>query len=228
MSDEIIAAEPSEEMFDYLLKRRSCPIKTLKDPGPDKQQIEKILQAASHVPDHGKLFPWYFMVFSGDAREVIGDILQNAWVEKDPNVSMAKLELEAERFLRVPVVIGVISRIRESKHPAWEQFMSAGAVCQNLCLAANALGFGTYWVTEWYAYNDTFRAELGMDEHDRVAGFIYIGTPDKMPEERERPDLNEIVTYWDTLAPLKKGENYGHKGMGYPEIGFRHDDALEE
>jgi nitroreductase len=220
MDNKIIAANPSGEVLDYLLKRRSCPVKTLGEPGPDRQQIETILKVASRVPDHGKMFPWYFVVFEGDARREVGTLLRQAWLEEEPEAAEAKLELEEQRFLRAPVVIGVISRVREGKHPAWEQFLSAGAVCQNLCLAANASGFGTHWMTEWYSYNDTFRSELGLDEYDHAAGFIYIGTPDKMPEERDRPGLNEIVTYWDTGVPLKKGETYGRKGMGYPRAGF--------
>lgn len=217
---EIIAARISEELLDYMLRRRSCSVKTLQEPGPDKMQIEKILQVAARVPDHGKMFPWYFIVFQGNSRQDIGKLLEKAWLKENPDASPAKLELEHNRFLRAPLVIGVISRIREGKHPVWEQILSSGAACQNLCLAANALGFGAHWMTEWYSYNDIFRSELGLDEYDHVAGFIYIGTPDKMPVERDRPELDKIVTYWRTNARPKKGDDYGHKGMGYPKAGF--------
>jgi nitroreductase len=121
--------------------------------------------------------------------------------------------------MRAPVVIAVISRLREGKHPLWEQILSAGAACQNLCLAANALGFGTHWITEWCAYNEKFRAALGLDERDNIAGFIYIGTPEERPEERDRPDMKEIVTYWQPGKELNKGKNYGHPGMGLPRAG---------
>ncbi len=221
MSDKIISGKNDEAVIDYLLHRRSVPLKQITEPGPSKEQINTILQAASRVPDHGKLFPWYFIVIEGDARAQIGEIIEWAWREQDPHAAPAKLELERERFMRAPTIIGVISRVRMAKHPMWEQILSAGAVCQNLCLAANALGFGTNWLTEWYSYDETFRSELGLGKQDHVAGFVFIGTPSEQPQERDRPDLNEIVTYWQPGTKLKKGENYGHDRVtGWPAQGF--------
>lgn len=217
---KIIAAQESTELLEYLLHRRTCPVKTLGDPGPGEAQIQTILRAASRVPDHGKLFPWYFMTFKGEARAQAGELLKQAWLTEEPEAAPAKLELESERFLRAPLVIGVISRIRDSKHPIWEQVLSAGAACQNLCLAANALGFGAHWLTEWYAYNETVRAGLGLDKRDHVAGFVYIGTPTEQPTDRDRPDLNEIVTDWAPDVTLNKGAEYGHPALGVPRKGF--------
>ena len=221
MPDNIISAKPDTDLIEYLLKRRSVSIKNMAAPGPDDAQIRTMLQASARVPDHGKLFPWYFVVFKGDRRRMAGEILKKAWLTEEPEAAPAKLELEAGRFLRAPVVIAVISRMREGKHPLWEQVLSAGAACQNLCLAANALGFGTSWVTEWYAYNEVFRREIGLDERDHAAGFIYIGTPVEQPAERERPDMNLITTEWTPGRKLNKGENYGHPGMGLPRAGFK-------
>ncbi len=218
--DDIIAGQPSEEVLTYLRKRRSVPLKLLDAPGPDDTQLQTILEAASRVPDHGRLFPWYFITFSGSAREQIGEILEWAWREQERNAAPAKLELERERFLRAPLIIAVVSRLRKGKHPAWEQILSAGAVCQNLCLAANALGFGTNWLTEWYAYNDTVRAEIGLDQRDHIAGFVYIGTPAAQPEERDRPDLAQIVNEWQPGRKLNKGDQYDHDNFGFPETGF--------
>jgi len=207
------------EMVEYLLTRRSCPLKIMAEPGPSAAQIETILKAASRVPDHGKLFPWYFIVITGDNRRHMGELLKQAWLSEEPEATEAKLNLEAERFLRAPVVIGVVSRMREGKKPLWEQILSAGAACHNLCLAANALGFGTNWLTEWYSYNQNFRHSLGLDAQDHVAGFIYIGTPTEQPEERDRPNLAQITTQWEPGVALNKGA-YGHPEMGYPELGF--------
>lgn len=72
--------------------------------------------------------------------------------------------------------------------------MSAAACCQNTLLAAAALGFGGTWITEWPAFDARARAALGLAEHERIAGFIYIGTPLQVLEERPRPDLASIVT----------------------------------
>ena len=109
-----------------------------------------------------------------------------------------RLETEAKRFLRAPVVVAVISSPRKDHKatPEWEQVLSTGAVCQNLVLAANAMGFGTSWITEWYAYSPGIARVLELAATERVAGFIYIGTALEKPEERERPRLEDIVRHW--------------------------------
>lgn len=220
MTDTITAAWPSQDVLDYLLTRRSVPIPALGEPGPDAAQLETILQAAARVPDHGRLFPWHFLVFAGAARAEAGALLESAWRGCDPAASAAKLEIERTRFLRAPLVVGVISRIREGKAPLWEQVLSAGAVCQTLALAAHASGFGANWVTEWYAYDPAVKAGLGLDARDHVAGFIYIGALSALPEERERPALSALVTQWSPGAAIRNGPEYGRVGLGFPEAGF--------
>lgn len=207
--------------INTLLSRRSSSIKSLGEPGPSPEQIQTILTAASRVPDHNKLAPWWFVTFEGDTRREFGEkVLRKAYLLEEPEVAPAKLDLEAERFLRAPLVIAVISRIRCGKAPQWEQILSAGAAAYNLCLAANALGFGTNWVTEWPTFNASVREALGCDERDNIAGFIYIGTASEKNEERERPTLSDIMNSWaDGYAP-NKGDQYGKAGMGLPRSGF--------
>ena len=111
--------------------------------------------------------------------------------------SHARLDTERARFMRAPFVLAVVSQVKPRPGaPEWEQVLSAGALCFNVCLAANAMGFGTNWVTEWVAYSPRMRESLGLAANERVAGFVYIGTASEKPEERERPRLEEIVTRW--------------------------------
>lgn len=208
-------------MIDNLQTRRSTPLKFLGGHGPSPEQIQTILAAAARVPDHNKLAPWWFVVFEGDARKEFGEVLKKAYFLEDADAAPAKLELESERFMRAPVVIAVISRIKEGKAPQWEQILSAGAACYNLCLAANALGFGTNWLTEWVAFNPEVHKSLGMDERDNVAGFIYIGTQSDKPEERERPALSDITNSWKADYAPQKGDQYGREGAGLPKAGFK-------
>lgn len=191
--------------IDFLKTRRSTAIKNLVAPGPSPSQIEEMLTVASRVPDHNKLAPWWFVVFEGDARAEFGRVLREAYRLEDPDAAEAKLDFEAERFLRAPLVIAVISRIKEGKAPQWEQMLSAGAACYNLCLAANALGFGSNWVTEWCAYNPVVRDALGCDERDNIAGFVYIGTQKEKSDERQRPNYADIVSIWSALYTPNKG-----------------------
>jgi nitroreductase len=217
----LYTGRPSAELVDYLLHRRSGALDMMTPPGPSRGQIETILRAATRVPDHGKMFPWYFIVLEGDSRAEAGKLLAAAWKAENPGqAEPAKLELESERFTRAPTIIIAVSRIREGKKPQWEQVLSAGAACQNLCLAANALGFGTKWLTEWYAYSPHFTRALGLEPQDQVAGVIYIGTPTGSPEERERPDPAKITTFWQKGAALNQGEGYGLPGKGYPKAGY--------
>lgn len=209
-------------MIAQLLTRRSTPLKNMGGDGPNAEQIQQILQAASRVPDHNKLAPWWFVTFESDARRQFGEhVLRPAYLLEDADAAPAKLDLEAERLLRAPLVIAVISRIKEGKAPQWEQILSAGACCYNLCLAANALGFGTNWLTEWYSFNPAVHKALGMDERDHVAGFIYIGKQLDKPEERERPELSDIANQWSPDYTPKKGDQYGREGMGLPKPGFK-------
>jgi nitroreductase len=220
---DCLAGKKSPETLDYLLRRRSVLAKAseLKAPGPNAQELETILTAASRVPDHGKICPFYFLVFEGDARAEAGKIIAEAYAKNNPDCREGKVESEAERFMRSPMVIGVIHRARESKNPLWEQMLSTGAACQNLILAANALGYGTQWLTEWYAYDDNVRTGLGLDGRDVVAGFIYLGSVDEMTEDRDRPDLSEIVNYWEQGTALKKGDCYARTKFDVPELGFQ-------
>lgn len=179
--------------LDLLLSRRSASAKAMTGPGPTPDQLADLLKCAARVPDHGKLFPWRFLLFEGEARARAGDILAEA--TQADGMHERQVEEERGRFLRAPLVIGVISTAREMiKIPVWEQELSAGAVCQNILIAAAAMGFGANWLTEWYAFHPVVKERLGLKAGERVAGFIYIGHPAAPLEERPRPDMDAIVS----------------------------------
>ncbi|HTW34533.1 MAG TPA: nitroreductase [Rhizomicrobium sp.] len=178
-----------------LLSRRSGSAKTMKGPGPSPGQLRAILSAAARAPDHGKLAPWRFILFEGEARTAIGELLAECVKESEPQASEERTALERGRFLRAPVVVGVVSRVRENiPIPEWEQVLSAGAVCENMLIAAHAEGFVANWITEWYAYHPRVKERLGLKSGERIAGFIYIGTSAAPLEERVRPDLDSLIT----------------------------------
>lgn len=187
----------SKAVLDHLLTRRSVSANSLGEPGPNPSELRQILMAAARVPDHKKLVPWRFVLFQGGARAEFGKILAEICREEEEDPGAFRLENEAKRFLRAPLVIAVISRVTDNKGaPKWEQVLSVGAACQNLIIAATALGFGAQWITEWCAYSPGVGQALGLADNERVAGFVYIGTAKEKPEERERPDLADIVSAW--------------------------------
>ena len=181
-----------------LSSRRSVKPDRLLAPGPQPQELETMLRIASRVPDHKKLAPWRFIVLEGDARAKLGDVIADACVAEEPErPSDVRLAMERGRLTRAPLVVAVISRVTPHRSaPEWEQILSAGAACLNLCLAANALGYGTSWLTEWIAYSPRVREALQLTDNERIAGFVYIGTPAEAPDERDRPALADVVTRW--------------------------------
>jgi nitroreductase len=210
---DLIYARKNPDLIETLLKRRSVPSKLLADPGPTPDELKTILAAGMRTPDHGKLFPWWFVTFEGDKRVQFGDVLKSAWAKHEPQATPEKLEDERKRFLRVPLVIAVVSSPRESVIPVWEQILSAGAACQNICLAANALGFGANWLTNWCVYDDNVRAAMHLRDHEKIAGFIYIGTPLTAPDERDRPDPAKLLND-DFAQAQNRGDAYAKAGLG--------------
>jgi nitroreductase len=189
-------------ILDYLLTRNSAPIPELKEPAPSDQEIETILTAATRVPDHGRLAPWRFILYRGSAREKIGEGLAALAEKREGPLPEGRRNQELARFSRAPLVIGVISSPKENpKIPQWEMFLSGGLAAMNLMIAANALGYGTNMITNWYSDTEEGRALLGLAPHERVIGFVHIGTHDGPGFERPRPDVTTL--YADYSGPWK-------------------------
>ena len=187
--------EMMTDALELLKTRRSLKPIELCGPGPSATEIDTLLTIGSRVPDHGKLVPWRFIVFEGDARLAAGAAIETAFRAKYPDAKPEQVEYEQKRLARAPLVIAVVSRAGPHvKIPEWEQVLSAGAAAMSLVLAAHALGFAANWITEWYAYDRRVLDALGLAEHERIAGFIHIGRPVHPPEDRPRPPLGEIAT----------------------------------
>lgn len=189
------AAHPSEAATRLLRLRRSTSPELMTEPGPSPEILRTILEIGARVPDHRRVYPFRFIVIEGDRRAAAGEILASRLAATEPEADPARLDVERRRFLRAPVVVAVASRVdRAHKTPEWEQVLTAGAVCQNLLLAASAHGLAACWLTEWAAYDAGVRTALGLSDDERIAGFIYIGTAREAPKERPRPDLDTLVS----------------------------------
>lgn len=182
--------------LSLLSTRRSGKPRDLAAPGPDAAQLRQILEIAARTPDHGKLAPWRFVIVPTDKRAVLAQTITDAYRAERPQA--ARLEIEAlEQFAtQAPALVVVLSSPKIDSHiPLWEQQLSAGAACMNLLHAAHALGFAGGWLTGWSAYSDAVRDAFGA-EPERIAGYLFLGTPGKQLEERPRPDPQKIISTW--------------------------------
>lgn len=187
-------------IIDFLLARSSVPIIDLHEPAPNDDQIATMIAAATRVPDHGRLAPWRFILYRGDARIEIGKKLAALAEQREGLLPEARHNQELARFARAPLVIGVVSSPKESmKIPQWEMLLSGGMAALNLMLAANALGYGTNMITNWYSDVPEGRAILGLSPQERVVGFVHIGTHTGEVLQRPRPD--PATLYVDYSGP---------------------------
>jgi nitroreductase len=183
---------------DYLKTRRSVGIGFLKDPGPTPAELDEILQIGTRVPDHGKFVPWRLIVIEGDARIAAGEMLAKIQKQRRPELDESSLDVERKQFLPAPVTIGVLLSPKPNpKAPEMEQLLSAGNVCFNLSHAAFALGFAASWTNRWYGFDTEAQQLLGARGGERFVGFVHIGTPTTVVEDRDRPDLSKVVTRWN-------------------------------
>ncbi len=178
----------------YFASRRSGKARELTPPGPGPETLAHILKLAARTPDHGKLFPWRFIVI--DDRDGFAELLQRAFVTANPDARSAQIEAAIAPAYHSPTLIVLLYAPQPSaKIPEWEQQLSVGAVAMNLLHAAHANGFAGNWLTGWAVYDEVVRAELCQDT-EKIAGFFYIGTCVNVLEERPRPDMTQIVRSW--------------------------------
>lgn len=177
--------------------RRSGKPRDLGPPGPDAAQIARILQAAIRVPDHGKLAPWRIVVIGKDQQPRFAALLERLYRAAKPEAGRLEIEAMQQFAGQGETLFAVLSApVGESKIPRWEQELSAGALCLNLLMAIHAEGFAGGWLTGAAAYLDGIAEALGGPQGSRIAGFIFAGTPTRPLEERPRPELAAVVSWW--------------------------------
>ncbi|MEM5518395.1 nitroreductase [Henriciella sp. AS95] len=193
----MLPARPSPEACGFLSLRRSANKAMLTSPGPTGEALNEILATAMRVPDHRRMSPWRFIIFEGDARARFGQAAAEVQRSEDPSAKPEALEATKTLLMRAPTVVAVVSSpTDDGKTPVWEQELSTGAVTYNLLLAANAAGWAGVWLTEWLAFSEGINKLLGLEDNERLAGYIYLGTATADPQERARPDAAPLISHW--------------------------------
>lgn len=187
----------NQNTMSLLLTRRSAKARNLESPGPNEEQLRDILTAGMRVPDHGKLAPWRFIVVQNEAQDALSNIFADAYLNEKPEASALELDSIQNFPKQAPVMIAVLSRLNTARAiPEWEQRLSAGAACQNMILAAHAMGFKANWLTGWAAFCEDIIKELGGQQDDKIAGFLFIGSSNKGLSERPRPAFDDIISFY--------------------------------
>lgn len=182
-------------LLAYLSTRRSGKPRDLAAPGPSPDELRQMVTIAARTPDHGKLAPWRFVIVPDEQREALASLLVDAYRAERPDAGKIEIESMVQFARQAPALVVTFYSPKQSKIPEWEQELSVGAATMNLLHAAHALGYAGGWLTGWPAFNSRVLAAFG-NSSERIAGFVFIGTPSRDLEERPRPDLDDILSIW--------------------------------
>ncbi len=162
----------------------------------DREQIEQLLDAGVQAPNHYKVRPWRFVVLSGQARERLGEVMAEVFHRRFPTVDPAALQKERGKPLRSPVIIAVgVDAPSEPKVLEIENICAVAAACENILLAAHAMGLGGKWRTGGPARDPDIKDFLGFSPEQHLIAFLYIGYPEVDVEPAARPGF-EDRTRW--------------------------------
>ena len=164
------------ELFEAIETRSSAA--RLTEPGPSPEDLDRMLEAAAHAPDHGRLKPWRFIIINGPDRVAFAKAAAAAKRARVPAISDEQMALEQEKFERSPAIVlaaCVLDRTK-TKVPEIEQVIAVGAAVENLFLAAHAMGYGVMWKTGAAAYDPAVKAVVGLRPDDHIVAILHLGT----------------------------------------------------
>ncbi len=178
------------QALELLRTRSSMP--RLIEPGPTTAQLDVLLEAAARAPDHMTLTPYKIMVFQGDGRLKLGEIMQEAAAAK--NMPEAKVTRASQLPLRAPMVIVVAMEYEpHDSVPRNEQLSCSACVALLMQQAAFAQGLGAIWRTGWFAEDELVKERLGLRKEDAIVSMLYVGTPAVPTPIKPAKDIAENV-----------------------------------
>jgi nitroreductase len=185
-------------IFDIIQQRRS--IGKMTDERPTRWQIERLLEAATHAPNHHHTQPWKFIVLAGDARAEVGEVMAASLEARLEDTSgektQALINKERNKLLRSPVVIVVASEPPAlPKVLEIENIEATAAAVQNMLLAGEEMGLALMWRTGEAAYDSRVKQKLGLSPDDHIVAFLYVGFP-AIPRLQRQPVPYEEKTTW--------------------------------
>jgi nitroreductase len=187
-------------LLSHLATRRSGKPRDMVAPGPGDAELAAIVDLAARTPDHGKLAPWRFVTVAAHQRDALAQVIVSAYRAERPQAGRLEIEAMEQYARQAPALVVALFSPRESATiPAWEQELSVGAACMNLLHAVHAHGYVGGWLTGWPAYSEAVRDAFGANP-ERIAGFLFIGSPSRPLDERPRPAPGAVLTRWTPPA----------------------------
>ncbi len=183
------------DILQFLQSRNSSP--RLVAPAPSEQEMDDIFRAAMRAPDHAWLRPWRFIMIAGERRSDFGQVLEQCLLKRNPLADTTARQKARDAALRAPMVVVVVATLKQHpKVPAIEQRLSAGCAAQSMLLAAEACGYAGIWRTGDAAFDRNVMAALGLEAHEEIIGFIYLGTRDGAGKTLRSLDTADFVSSW--------------------------------
>ena len=178
--------------------RMRVSVKRMKTDPVEREKIEQLLDAGAQAPNHHKVRPWRFVVISGKARERLGDVMADSFKRRFPDIKPEALQKERAKPLRSPVLIAVgVDAPAEPKVLEIENICAAAAACENMLIAAQALGLAGHWRTGDAARDPAIKSFLGYSESQQLIAFLYIGYAETEIAPPSRPGFQDRTTWMD-------------------------------
>ena len=177
------------------IQTRHSVKKVKADPVP-RDLIQKLLAAGNDAPNHHHVRPWRFVVLTGEARSRLGDVMAASQRDRKADLPPEASDKTRALPLRAPVLIAVgVEKPADERTVEIENVCAAAAACQNILLAAHALGLGAIWRTGAWAEDAKVKIFLGLAADQHLIGFLYIGYPEGETMAPERPLVDDRVTW---------------------------------
>lgn len=210
MSDPTLSGDSSPDRWQAalgVLRSRHSIGRTI-EPPPSDEELSTLLACAARAPDHGGLRPTRYLLVRGAARELLGEVLAASLLRRVPATSGEALARERAKPLRAPLLIVVVSRLRDdvAAVPPLEQLLSSAVAAGYLMVAAHALGYGAMWRTGWPVGDPLVRSALGVGPGEAIVAWLYLGTPEggrapRSGEARADQGVGDSVDEWFGPAP---------------------------
>ncbi|MEW5940102.1 MAG: nitroreductase [Chloroflexota bacterium] len=176
--------------------RRSVS-KVKPDPVP-RELIEKLLDAGNQAPNHHRVRPWRFFVLTGEARARLGETMAASQRDRQPDLPPESYDKTRALPLRAPVVIAVAAdKPGEERVIEIENVCAVAAACQNILLAAHALGLGAMWRTGVWAREPMVKQFFGLEPDRHLLAFLYVGYEEGESAPKERPPVDDRVAWME-------------------------------